>query len=72
MPTTDPSQDGDEGNVFDLDVARASRFLDDLADHPFACVVLTGEDELTIVSKDMDPEELDRFKKALAVLEEGD
>lgn len=65
-----PATSEDQAKVFDLDVERATRFLDQLAEHPFACVVLTGDGELKIVSKDMPEDELDRFMEALTVLED--
>ena len=61
-----------EAEVFNLDVARARKFLTDLAENPFACVVLSEDGSLKIVSKDMPEDELARFVEALAVLAEGE
>lgn len=63
--------EGDDGSAegpTTISGRRAKKFFRHLAEHPFMCVVDTG-DGLTIYSKEMDPEDVTRIK---TVLEEED
>lgn len=63
----------DVGNVTNIEVEKAKRFLQQLQDEPFVCVVMTG-DELHVYSKEVDPgkiEEIRNFLDTLKVDEHG-
>ena len=53
-----------------LDQVRAKKFLDHLVGDPFMCLVVTDDGEVSIFSKDLDPEHLARIKKMLHDIEQ--
>lgn len=56
----------------DLDRIRARKFFKRLAADPFICVVQNEDGGISIFSKDMDDEHVDRVVGVLTEIEEGD
>lgn len=65
------TRDSDERPV-SLGLKRTRKFFDQLASDPFMAVVVADDGEVQIFSKGIEPEHLDRIKKVLSDLEEGD
>lgn len=57
------------GDPVSLDVERSRRFLRRLAEDPFIAVVVTDEGKVSIFSKGIEDDHLDRIKTVLRELE---
>jgi hypothetical protein len=54
-----------------LDREEAALFLQALVEDPFLAVVVAEDGEVTIYSKDLEPDHLERIKNVLTNLHEG-
>lgn len=62
----------DDDNAISLDREENSLFLQALVDDPFIAVVVTDEGQVTIYSKDLEPDHLARIKNVLLDLQGED
>lgn len=65
------TRDSDERPV-PLGRARTRKFFEALASDPFLAIVVADDGEVQIFSRDIEPDHLDRIKKVLTDLREGD
>ncbi len=54
-----------------LDRERTRKFLNTIAEEPFLAIVVTGDDEVRIFAKDLEPEHIDRVREALIEIRDG-
>jgi hypothetical protein len=65
------TRDSEERPV-SLSLTRTRRFFDQLASDPFVAIVVADDGEVQIFSKGIEPDHLERIKKVLTDLREGD